>query len=68
MAKKVESTDTAQYTGARAWAAEGARIGVVTCLRCGSAIVLDPADEQSPIVLHDLWHDHIEANLTEARL
>lgn len=44
------------FTGARALAAEGARIAFVTCELCGAAICIDPADQFSPIERHKDWH------------
>lgn len=43
-------------TGARAFAAEGARVGIMTCLECGAALFIDPTDKVSAIDLHDEWH------------
>jgi hypothetical protein len=40
----------------RAVAAEGARIGFVTCLECGAALMLDPAAPISVPRLHADWH------------
>jgi len=47
---------TPKYTDATAITAEGARIGIVTCCRCGAAILLDPRAEWSAIEKHDEWH------------
>lgn len=48
------------YTDARPFSAEGARIAVVTCLRCGTALTLDPADKISATEIHDQWHDALD--------
>lgn len=48
--------DPANYTPARPVTAEGARIAFVSCLRCGSALVLDPGDPVNVLVLHESWH------------
>lgn len=48
------------YTAPRAFAAEGARVALVSCLRCGAALLLDPDDEEDAIVLHDDWHNKTE--------
>ncbi len=48
------------YTGFCAWDAEGARVAVVTCLRCGAALLLDPRDEEDPKTLHNAFHDHLD--------
>lgn len=47
-----------EFTGSRAWNAEGARIAVVTCKMCGAAIVIDPmdVDEFSATEVHAAWH------------
>lgn len=45
------------YTDATAFDAEGARVGVVTCLVCGAAILLDPRDTGPDLLaLHAEWH------------
>ena len=36
---------------------EGARCGLVTCLRCGAALLLDERDGQNPLAVHMRWHD-----------
>lgn len=41
-----------------AWAAEGARVGIVTCLRCGAAILLDPRESSvDALSVHRTWHE-----------
>lgn len=47
------------YAAATAWEAEGARVALVTCRRCGAAVLIDPRDVASErgTVLHDAWHD-----------
>jgi hypothetical protein len=47
------------YTAARVVSAEGARIGIITCQQCGSAVLIDPADEIDAVQQHDQWHAHI---------
>lgn len=47
-------------TGVRPFAAEGARVGLVTCLRCGAAILLDPSDAIDPVAVHRAWHLLVE--------
>lgn len=37
--------------------AEGARIGIVTCLACGAALLLDPRDDFDVVELHRRWHE-----------
>jgi hypothetical protein len=43
--------------GARAWPAEGARVGLETCAICGAALLIDPAHKVDVIELHRLWHE-----------
>lgn len=54
------------FTAPRPIAAEGARIGVVTCLVCGAAVVIDPADEREnvdPLALHREYHERREGRV-----
>jgi hypothetical protein len=44
------------YSAYYAVSVEGARIGIVTCLRCGAALILD---EERAAELHDEWHRRI---------
>lgn len=48
----------------RPWAAEGARVALVTCSLCGAALLLDPADERegrpSPLDLHREFHEGLD--------
>jgi hypothetical protein len=37
--------------------AEGARIKLSTCLRCGCVVLGDPRDEWDSYALHDAWHE-----------
>jgi hypothetical protein len=53
----------AMTTGARALAAEGARVALVTCTRCGAAILLDPADDFDPVERHREWHNRIDEKI-----
>lgn len=54
-----------RYTGTRAWAAEGARVALVTCLRCGAAILIDPSDKVDPLALHDAFHAPVDPRSEE---
>ena len=36
--------------------AEGQRIGLMVCLRCGATILLGDANADGPKI-HDVWHD-----------
>jgi hypothetical protein len=42
------------YSAYWALSAEGARIGMVTCLRCGTAVLLD---DTGATLIHNRWHD-----------
>lgn len=44
------------YSEATAVQAEGARVGVVTCLRCGVALLLDPRSDKDVIAMHNQFH------------
>jgi hypothetical protein len=45
------------YSEATAIAAEGARVGIVTCLVCGAAILLDPRGTGPDLITrHSEWH------------
>lgn len=48
-----------EFTTARAFVAEGARVGIVTCLTCGAAVLLDSADEVDPREVHRRWHSEV---------
>jgi hypothetical protein len=52
-----------ELTGARAVPAEGARVGFVSCLRCGAALLLDPDDSDNVIELHREWHARLDRTL-----
>lgn len=53
---------TQTYTAVRAWSAEGARVGLVTCMDCGAALLIDPSDEGFNVIeQHDRWHRSLEA-------
>lgn len=49
-----------RYSSATAWPAEGARVGLVTCLDCGAAILVDPRAIFDPMHAHDLFHDRLD--------
>jgi hypothetical protein len=48
------------FTKYRPVAAEGAVIGLMSCLACGAAIVLDPSDRTDMGKLHYQWHLQLE--------
>lgn len=59
--------EAAHYTPVTVWPAEGVRVGLVTCRRCGAAILLDPRDEdgsedRTALGIHDAWHEGQEDN------
>lgn len=41
-----------RFSQAAVFEAEGGRLGLVTCLGCGAALLLDPRDEFDPMALH----------------
>jgi hypothetical protein len=49
-----------RYMGFRAVAAEGVRVGLVTCLRCYATLLIDPMDKFDVQEKHDEWHKKIE--------
>lgn len=44
------------YTDYTAVAAEGARVILISCTRCGAAILRDPRDGIDTQAIHDAWH------------
>lgn len=58
MAETIGTTDI-NYSEYRAWPAEGARVGLVTCMRCGAALLLDPYGP-NPIEIHNRFHADTE--------
>jgi hypothetical protein len=44
------------FTAYRPFAAEGARVGLMTCTICGAAVLIDPHDSIDPAQLHEDWH------------
>lgn len=45
--------------------AEGARVGIAQCTRCGAAVLLDPRDKLNFARIHGEWHDEREAALQQ---
>lgn len=45
------------YTGGRAFPAEGARVALITCRRCGAALLIDPNDDFNVLQRHQEWHE-----------
>jgi hypothetical protein len=62
-----EQGDSARprWTSATVVAAEGARVAFVTCLDCGTAVLVDPRPDAAldervtggAMALHERWHD-----------
>ena len=50
----------AAYTFAAMLSAEGGRVGIITCLWCGAALLLDERDSEDPKELHDRWHRELD--------
>lgn len=50
-------THSTLFTQPRIFEAQGAWLGLATCLTCGAAIVLDLEDPENPFELHAGWHD-----------
>lgn len=46
-----------RYTAPTAFAAEGARVGLVTCKTCWASLLLDPRDDFDVLKRHTAWHD-----------
>ena len=44
------------FEAATVIAAEGARVGVVTCKTCGACVLLDPRDSVNWARKHTEWH------------
>lgn len=53
------------YTFYRGVMAEGGRIGIVTCKRCGVALLLDPDNDGDVMATHDTWHRTLARILRE---
>jgi hypothetical protein len=56
----MEEPSPVLFTAARMVGAEGARVGLITCLLCGATILLDPDDSISALQLHTEWHSEPE--------
>lgn len=53
-----------RMTGLRAWEALGTRVGIVSCLECGAALIIDPDDAKggvNVVEIHREWHRLHEA-------
>lgn len=49
--------DDVAFTAATVVAAEGARVGLVTCSACGAALLLDP--DVDVLAAHRRWHAEV---------
>ena len=56
----------AHFTPATTLSAEGARVGIATCLQCGAAILIDPRDDVNRARQHWAWHLTLPPSLAEA--
>lgn len=52
------------FSDATAIHAEGCRVGIVTCHRCGAAILLDPREGFNALDLHVEWHESFDIHNT----
>jgi hypothetical protein len=52
-----------RLTSMRAVPADGARVGIVSCLECGAALLIDPADSDNVVALHRDFHERLERTL-----
>lgn len=48
--------------------AEGARIGLATCKRCGAVVMLDPRDEVNRAREHTRWHNQVDTAIADEAL
>lgn len=55
------------YSPYREAEATGSRIGIMTCLRCGATVVIDPGDLEQATTIHDRWHSSMSNTKGEAR-
>lgn len=53
--------DGIEYAPLRVFAAEGARVGLTMCPRCGTALLMDPDDHENRLAQHTDWHRRVEA-------
>jgi hypothetical protein len=52
-----------EFSNTTVIAAEGARIGLMTCKECGTALLLDPRETEIDVVkVHKEWHRHNRAD------
>lgn len=59
MADTITTDRGTVYTSPRRVMGEGAPVGLTSCTRCGSALVLDSADVDGGVdvlLVHDEWH------------
>jgi hypothetical protein len=51
--------DPVQFSPATTWEAEGGRVGIVICLRCGGTVLLSM--EHDTLSIHADWHARVDA-------
>lgn len=61
MPEPEEGLRAMNYSGWIAVPGEGVRFGLMTCLRCGAVVMIEPGEDRPK--LHDDWHDFLTANL-----
>jgi hypothetical protein len=54
--KRARQLMAVEFSSGTALSAEGARVALVSCERCGAAILLDPRDETGRMQQHLQWH------------
>jgi len=59
MVEKASHDSDPNYSDVAAFTSEGGRVGIITCKRCGVALLLDIRDQFSPTALHDEFHEHL---------
>lgn len=52
---------SSNFTNARPFAAEGARVAIVTCKSCGCALLIDMSDDFNVLETHAEWHRSLDA-------
>jgi len=54
------------FEPATALDAEGARVGLATCKRCGASVTIDPRDTVNYLRRHHEWHAALDAAIDAA--
>jgi len=50
----------AEFSSGTALSAEGARVALVSCERCGVAVLIDPRDDIPRMMVHHDWHGEVD--------